>query len=63
MDREKAYGIVLREKLLYCIRESEVAQKYVRVVQDSETLLRRGIISGISCDPLPVCNTDGEADR
>ncbi|KAK3528155.1 hypothetical protein QTP86_023879 [Hemibagrus guttatus] len=34
-DLEKAYDRVPREELWYCMRKSGVAEKYVRVVQDS----------------------------
>ena len=34
MDLEKAYDRVLREELCLCIRESGVAEKYFRPVQD-----------------------------
>ncbi|KAK3513464.1 hypothetical protein QTP70_015459, partial [Hemibagrus guttatus] len=34
VDLEKAYDRVPREELWYCMRKSEVAKKYVRVVQD-----------------------------
>ncbi|KAK3532192.1 hypothetical protein QTP86_009297 [Hemibagrus guttatus] len=34
VDLEKAYDRVPREELWYCMRKSEVAEKYVRVVQD-----------------------------
>ncbi|KAK3511494.1 hypothetical protein QTP70_009010 [Hemibagrus guttatus] len=43
-DLEKAYDRVPREELWYCMRKSEVAEKYVRVVQDmyerSRTVVR-----------------------
>ena len=34
VDLEKAYDRVPREELWYCMREPEVAEKYVGVVQD-----------------------------
>ena len=34
VDLEKAYDKVPREKLWYCMRESQVTEKYVKVVQD-----------------------------
>ncbi|KAL7844615.1 hypothetical protein SRHO_G00231540 [Serrasalmus rhombeus] len=44
VDLEKAYDMVPREELWYCMRKSGVAEKYVRVVQDmyedSETVVR-----------------------
>ncbi|KAK3571820.1 hypothetical protein QTP86_020578 [Hemibagrus guttatus] len=44
VDLEKAYDRVPREELWYCMRESGVAEKYVRVVQDmyerSRTVVR-----------------------
>ncbi|KAK3566616.1 hypothetical protein QTP86_001541 [Hemibagrus guttatus] len=44
VDLEKAYDRVPREELWYCVRKSEVAEKYVRVVQDmyerSRTVVR-----------------------
>ncbi|KAK3510913.1 hypothetical protein QTP70_025546 [Hemibagrus guttatus] len=44
VDLEKAYDRVPREELWYCKRKSEVAEKYVRVVQDmyerSRTVVR-----------------------
>ncbi|KAK3559181.1 hypothetical protein QTP86_005085 [Hemibagrus guttatus] len=44
VDLEKAYDRVPREELWYCMRKSEVAEKYVRVVQDmyerSRTVVR-----------------------
>ncbi|KAK3571098.1 hypothetical protein QTP86_001776 [Hemibagrus guttatus] len=44
VDLEKAYDKVPREELWYCMRKSEVAEKYVRVVQDmyerSRTVVR-----------------------
>ena len=33
-DLEKAYDKVSREELWYCMRKSQVAEKYVKVVQD-----------------------------
>ena len=33
VDLEKAYDMVLREKLWYCMRKLGMAQKYVRLVQ------------------------------
>ncbi|MCJ8738186.1 hypothetical protein PDJAM_G00032520 [Pangasius djambal] len=47
VDLEKAYDRVPREELLYCMRKSGVAEKYVRVVQDmyerSRTVVRCGV--------------------
>ena len=44
VDLEKAYDRVLREELWYCIKKSEIAEKYMRLVQDmyegSETVVR-----------------------
>ena len=44
MDLEKAYTTVTREELWYCTRKSEMAEKYVRLVQDmykgSKTVVR-----------------------
>ncbi|KAK3570800.1 hypothetical protein QTP86_026338, partial [Hemibagrus guttatus] len=44
VDLEKVYDRVPREELWYCMRKSEVAEKYVRVVQDmyerSRTVVR-----------------------
>ncbi|MCJ8742453.1 hypothetical protein PDJAM_G00082260 [Pangasius djambal] len=44
VDLEKAYDMVPREELWYCMRKSGVAEKYVRVVQDmyerSRTVVR-----------------------
>ncbi|KAK3571225.1 hypothetical protein QTP86_005424 [Hemibagrus guttatus] len=44
VDLEKAYDRVPREELWYCMRQSGVAEKYVRVVQDmyerSRTVVR-----------------------
>ncbi|KAK3564213.1 hypothetical protein QTP86_011192 [Hemibagrus guttatus] len=44
VDLEKAYDMVSREELWYCMRKSGVAEKYVRVVQDmyerSRTVVR-----------------------
>ena len=34
VDLEKAYDKVSREELWYCMRKSQVAEKYVKVVQD-----------------------------
>ena len=34
VDLEKAYDKVPREELRYCMRKSQVAEKYVKVVQD-----------------------------
>ena len=34
MDLEKAYDKVPREELWYCMRKSQVTEKYVKVVQD-----------------------------
>ena len=34
MDLEKAYDKVPREEVLYCMRKSGLAEKYVRIVQD-----------------------------
>ena len=43
-DLEKAYDRVAREELWYCIRKSEIVEKYVRLVQDmyeeSKTVVR-----------------------
>ena len=33
MDLEKAYDRVPREELWYCMRKSEIAEKYVQLVQ------------------------------
>lgn len=39
MPLEKVYHRVAKEELWYCMRKSEVAEKYMRVVQDgSETM-------------------------
>lgn len=39
MALEKVYHRVAKEELWYCMRKSEVAEKYMRVVQDgSETM-------------------------
>ncbi|KAK3552109.1 hypothetical protein QTP86_000648 [Hemibagrus guttatus] len=47
VDLEKAYDRVPREELWYCMRQSGVAEKYVRVVQDmyerSRTVVRCAI--------------------
>ena len=44
VDLEKAYDRVPREELWYCIRKSEIVEKYVQLVQDmyegSETVMR-----------------------
>ena len=41
---EKGYDRVLREELWYCMRKSEIVEKYVQIVQDiyegSETVVR-----------------------
>ena len=34
VDLEKAYDKVPREELWYCMRKSQVVEKYVKVVQD-----------------------------
>ena len=34
VDLEKAYDIVPREEVWYCMRKSGLAEKYVRIVQD-----------------------------
>ena len=34
MNLKKAYDKVPREELWYCMRKSQVAEKYVKVVQD-----------------------------
>ena len=34
VDLEKAYDKVPREEVWYCMRKSELAEKYVRIVQD-----------------------------
>ncbi|KAK3522609.1 hypothetical protein QTP86_027162 [Hemibagrus guttatus] len=77
-DLEKAYDKVPREELWYCMRKSEVAEKYVRVVQDMYKRSRTvekctvgqtgvqsggGTASGISSEPLPVCYGDGPVVR
>ncbi|KAK3545114.1 hypothetical protein QTP70_000834 [Hemibagrus guttatus] len=75
VDLEKAYDRVPREELWYCMRKSEVAEKYVRVVQDmyvrSRTMVRCavgqteefkvevGLHQGLGSEPLPVCYSDG----
>ncbi|MCJ8734931.1 hypothetical protein PDJAM_G00241020 [Pangasius djambal] len=49
VDLEKAYDRVPREELWYCMRKSGVAEKYVRVVQDSGDVCcrsDRGVQSG-----------------
>ena len=47
VNLEKAYDRVLREELWYCMRKSEMAEKYVRLVQDmyegSQKLVRCAI--------------------
>ena len=47
VDLEKAYDRVSREELWYCMRKSEMAEKYVRFVQDmyegSKTVVRCAI--------------------
>ena len=47
VDLEKAYDRVLREELWYCMRKSEIVEKYVQLVQDmyeeSETVVRCAI--------------------
>ena len=44
VDLEKAYDKVLREELWCCMRKSEMAEKYVQLVQDmyegSKTVVR-----------------------
>ncbi|KAK3542088.1 hypothetical protein QTP86_013386 [Hemibagrus guttatus] len=40
VDLEKAYDMVPREELWYCMRKSGVAEKYVRVVQDMYEMSR-----------------------
>ena len=44
VDLEKAYYWVLRKELWYCMRKSEIVEKYVRLVQDmyegSKTVVR-----------------------
>ena len=44
VDLDKAYSRVSREELWYCMRKSEIVEKYVRFVQDmyegSETVVR-----------------------
>ncbi|KAK3563081.1 hypothetical protein QTP86_016325 [Hemibagrus guttatus] len=76
-DLEKAYDRVPREELWYCMRKSEVAEKYVRVVQDiyerSRTVVKCavgeteefkvdvGLYQG--SEPLPVCYSDGPVVR
>ena len=44
VDLEKAYDRVLQEELLYCMRKSGIAEKYVQLIQDmyeeSETVVR-----------------------
>ena len=44
MDLEKAYNSVLQEELWYCMRKSEIVEKYVQLVQDmyegSKTVVR-----------------------
>ncbi|KAK3541761.1 hypothetical protein QTP86_003520 [Hemibagrus guttatus] len=72
VDLEKAYDRVPREELWYCMRKSGVAEKYVRVVQDSGEVCCRsdrgvqsggGTASGIGSEPLPVCYSDGPVVR
>ncbi|KAK3508809.1 hypothetical protein QTP70_009623 [Hemibagrus guttatus] len=72
VDLEKAYDRVPREELWYCMRKSGVAEKYVRVVQDSGEVCCRsdrgvqsggGTASGIGSEPLPVCYSDGSFVR
>ena len=47
VDLEKVYDRVPRDELWYCMRKSEMAEKYVRLVQDtcegSETVVRCAI--------------------
>lgn len=40
MDLEKAYDRVLREERWYCVQQSGVADKYVRVVLDTYSVKR-----------------------
>ena len=44
MDLEKAYNRVAREELWYCMKKSEIVEKYVQLVQNmyegSETVVR-----------------------
>ena len=74
VDLGKAYDMVPREEVWYCMRKSGLAEKYVRIVQymydDSTTAVRcaggvtgvrgkGGAASMIGFEPLFVCNGDG----
>ena len=52
VDLEKAYGRVPQEELWYCMRKSEIVEKYVQLVQDmyegSETVVRCAIGTTVS---------------
>ena len=79
VDLEKTYDRVPREELWYCMRKSEIAQKYVRLVQDryeeSETVVKCavgttksfkvkvGLHQGSSVKSIPVCSDNGQANR
>ena len=52
VDLEKAYDRVPQEELWYCMRKSEIVEKYVQLVQDmyegSETVVRCAVGTTVS---------------
>ena len=73
VDLEKAYDKVPKEELCYCMRKSQVAEKYVKVVQDmyenSVTTVRCavGMTEGFKVEVglqqgFLVCDGDGQVD-
>ncbi|KAK3575408.1 hypothetical protein QTP86_026247, partial [Hemibagrus guttatus] len=64
VDLEKAYDRVPREELWYCMRKSGVAEKYVRVVQDSgelsEEVRQESPWTMMFADDIVICSESRE---
>ena len=63
VDLEKAYDRVPREELWYCMRKSEIVEKYVQLVQDmyegSEAVVR----CAVSEEPQKVSRSRSDCTR